>query len=200
MIDIRARLLEAAARVYAETGYRGATTRRIAQEADVNEITLFRHFGSKDALILEALRCASDGSASALPAIPSDPEHELHQWCRACFDRLYASRALVRKVFGEVVEHPEISRFAKQCPSSSATELREYVRRLQEQGRAHRDLDPAAAAAMLIGAVFADAMGRDIMTEIYPYGADEAIASYVRLFLRAIGAAAVPAEDAAAHR
>ena len=36
MIDNRARILDAAARVYAEFGYRGATTRRIAVAAGVN--------------------------------------------------------------------------------------------------------------------------------------------------------------------
>ncbi|MEO7475110.1 MAG: TetR family transcriptional regulator, partial [Gemmatimonadales bacterium] len=39
-MNVRDQLLTAAARVYAEVGYRGATTRRIAQEAGVNEITL----------------------------------------------------------------------------------------------------------------------------------------------------------------
>ena len=50
-------LLDAAVRVYAEGGFRGATTRRIAEEAGVNEVTLFRLFGSKAALIDEAIRC-----------------------------------------------------------------------------------------------------------------------------------------------
>ena len=54
-MTVRDQLLAAAARLYAEAGYRGATTRRIAVKAGVNEITLFRHFGSKDALIREAI-------------------------------------------------------------------------------------------------------------------------------------------------
>ena len=37
-------ILEAAARLYGEHGFRGTTTRRIAQEAGVNEVTLFRQF------------------------------------------------------------------------------------------------------------------------------------------------------------
>jgi AcrR family transcriptional regulator len=71
MNSIRERLLDAAARVYAETGYRGATTRRIAQEAGVNEITLFRHFGSKTTLILEAVRQAN--LRSDCPTVPASP-------------------------------------------------------------------------------------------------------------------------------
>jgi AcrR family transcriptional regulator len=58
MLDIRQRLLHAAAKAYSETGFRGTTTRRIAQVAGVNEITLFRHFGTKEALVKEALKLA----------------------------------------------------------------------------------------------------------------------------------------------
>ncbi|HUR29742.1 MAG TPA: helix-turn-helix domain-containing protein, partial [Planctomycetota bacterium] len=47
----RERILEAAGRVYAKHGFRGATTRLIAAEAGVNEVTLFRTFGSKGALL-----------------------------------------------------------------------------------------------------------------------------------------------------
>src|SRR3954466_8351143 len=47
----RERLLAAAARVYARVGLNGATTRGIAAEAGVNEVTLFRHFKSKDRLL-----------------------------------------------------------------------------------------------------------------------------------------------------
>ena len=54
-MDPRQRIVQAAARVFAETGYRGATTRRIAHAANVNEVTLFRHFRSKEELLREAI-------------------------------------------------------------------------------------------------------------------------------------------------
>ena len=49
--DTRTRLLEAAARVFAKSGLAGSTTRAIADEAGVNEVTLFRHFQTKDRLL-----------------------------------------------------------------------------------------------------------------------------------------------------
>ena len=48
--DTRQRILEAAAQVFAEKGYARATTRVLAAAAGVNEVTLFRHFGSKQNL------------------------------------------------------------------------------------------------------------------------------------------------------
>jgi AcrR family transcriptional regulator len=45
--EIRARMLAAARAIFAERGYAGASTKEIAQRADVAEVLLFRHFGNK---------------------------------------------------------------------------------------------------------------------------------------------------------
>ena len=45
------RLLKAASEVFAASGIAGATTREIARVAGVNEVTLFRHFQSKEQLL-----------------------------------------------------------------------------------------------------------------------------------------------------
>ena len=47
----RTRLIEAASQVFASLGVQGATTREIARVAGVNEVTLFRHFTSKEQLL-----------------------------------------------------------------------------------------------------------------------------------------------------
>ena len=75
-MDVREALLKAAIKVFAEAGMRGATTRRIAQEAGVNEVTLFRHFKSKDDLIDAALQhfAASGASYASCPRTRSTRE------------------------------------------------------------------------------------------------------------------------------
>ena len=40
---------------------------------------------------------------------------------------------------------------------------------------------------MLLGALFADAIGRDIVPDMYAVPTDEALTQYVTLFLRGIG-------------
>lgn len=45
--QVEARLRAGALSVFAAQGYEGATTRAIAEEADVSEAMIFRHFGSK---------------------------------------------------------------------------------------------------------------------------------------------------------
>jgi hypothetical protein len=45
---------------------------------------------------------------------------------------------------------------------------------------------------MLLGALFADAMSRDMMPELYPLNPEQSVASYVRLFLRGLGVRYAP--------
>src|ERR687886_2533165 len=174
-MDIRDKLLDAAARVYAEAGYRGATTRRIAQEAGVNEITLFRHFGSKDALILEAVRHSGDPfSLPELPDVPEDPQRELTRWAREHHATIYERRSLIRTCFGEMAERPEVGLHATEGPVRAAQYLAAYFARLREHGFTEAEFDPSVPAWMLLACVFADAMWRDVMAEHMPPATDDA--------------------------
>ena len=187
-MSVRDQLLHAAARIYAEAGYRGATTRRIATAAGVNEITLFRHFGSKDALIREAIvRAGTSELPDLLPEHPRDPARELREWAGTHLTDLRERRALIRTCMGEIAEHPGIFPSDNSPTALAARALSRYLRRLREIGIAKAPFNEVAAAAMLMGALFADAMGREIMPDIYRNDPDEALDEYIRLFLRAIG-------------
>lgn len=50
MDETRDKIMQAAVELIAAKGYKGATTREIAETAGVNEVTLFRRFGTKQAL------------------------------------------------------------------------------------------------------------------------------------------------------
>ena len=186
-METREEILQAAARVYALHGYRGSTTRRIADEAGVNEITIFRQFGTKEALIHEAIAgCGSCSPLPALPAIPLDPYQELLRWATALRAHITSSRFLMRRCMSERDEHPQLIASANQGPTRAAAELRGYFERLSESGLADRSLDARAASAMFLGTLFSDAMGRDTMPDIYPPSA-QAVERYTNLLLRAIG-------------
>jgi AcrR family transcriptional regulator len=190
-MDIRDKLLDAAARVYAEHGYRGATTRRIAQEAGVNEITLFRHFGSKDALILEAVRhCGEPISLPELPEIPVDPQRELAEWASQHHATLYERRSLIRTCMGEMAERPEVGLQATEGPVRAAHYLSAYFARLRDHGFTTAEFDPSVPAWMLLACIFADAMWRDVMGEQMLRETDDAFAVCAGVVLRGIGVAA----------
>ena len=190
-MDARELLLEAALKVFAEHGTRGATTRRIAHAAGVNEVTLFRIFGSKEGLLREALATsprALDFVDAHLPETPVDPEAELTEFCRHHHEALFQSRSIIRKCMGEFEENPETTRTACQLPVRIAEALRVYLERLRAAGQARGAWNPRAASAMLMGVLFNDALGRDCMPERFPYSEREGVKHYVSLFLQAIGA------------
>ena len=203
MIENRLRILQAAAKVYAIHGWRGATTRRIAEAAGVNEVTLFRQFGSKEALLEAAMtECSRFHSNATLPGVPIRPTSELLQWATVLFEGLCRSRSLVRQLMSETGERPTAVTCAAHGPSSAAAQLRDYVVSLRrhgwlepvaESGNAADPSDVQAAVTMFMGAIFADAMSRDKMPDMYPLNPDETLAAYVRLFLRALGVRYAPA-------
>jgi AcrR family transcriptional regulator len=187
--DSRDRILEAAARVYAQYGFRGATTRLIAQEAGVNEVTLFRLFGSKAQLFDELLN--KQLHASIIPLLPEEPENpeiELVEWCAVLLSQMRASRSFLRKMIGETEERPEAARSACLGPHAAAESLERYVERLRARGLADTDADCRTAISMFMSALFGDVMVRDAMEEhFFPEPADDAPARYVMTFLRAAG-------------
>ena len=186
------KILAAAQRVYAEHGFRGATTRRIAELAGVNEVTLFRIFGSKDALLDEAVRPnATRREVSVLTDHPVDPEAEVTTWVGAQLEFLRERRSLIRKTMSEVEERPHLIACVREGPQCAHRALAQYLAALVEHGWVAAIPDPRAAIAMLMGAIFGDAMGREMIPENFP-PISTAPAAYARLFLRAIGLRARP--------
>lgn len=184
-------LLEAALRVYGEGGFRAATTRRIAEEAGVNEVTLFRLFGSKAALITAALEMRQmRAPRDPLPAVPVNPQAELTRWATQDHEFMLASAGMIRSSMAEMHSHPDCAGSAASHPENSFAELHSYVERLAHHRFIPSAADAKPAAAMLMGTIFADAMGRDFMPSMFP-PREQAPATYVRLFLRAIGATVV---------
>jgi AcrR family transcriptional regulator len=193
--EIRNRILAAAARVYAQYGFRGATTRLIAAEAGVNEVTLFRTFGSKAELLQAMLQ--SQVTATAAPLLSEDvgdPSRDLVEWCRKVLEYLRGHAHLVRKTIAEAEERPDAACAACEGPNSAGASLVLYIERLRDEGLADADVDVDTAVSMFMSAMYGDALYRDIMPDAFPQPAEKAPAKYVQTFLRAVGfrAASLP--------
>lgn len=187
-MDIRDRILDAAKHVYAQHGFRGATTRLIAIEAGVNEVTLFRTFGSKAALF-EALMAhhVARSPIPSLPDVPADPEREMTEWVASVLGHMRENRSLIRTSFGEMEDRPEAAVSMCEGPNCAGMILTDYMLRLQQMGLAAEDGDIPTAVAMLMSSMFGDAISRDVMPSAFPQPADEAPAKYVRVLMRALG-------------
>ncbi|HEY2066212.1 MAG TPA: helix-turn-helix domain-containing protein [Gemmatimonadaceae bacterium] len=195
----RARILDAAARVYAKHGFRGATTRLIAIEAGVNEVTLFRTFGSKAALMHAVLTAQStQGSTPILPETPVDPVKELTTFVDGILHKLREVRPLLAHAMSEFDERPDAADFARCGRTATQQQLHQYVRRLP--ALAHTEpADVDTAVTMLSSTIMGDVMGRPMMPDSYP-PIEEAAGRYVRAFLRILGVPAVTAAPARLSR
>jgi len=186
--DSRERLLEVAARMYAEAGYHGTTTRRIAEEAGLNEVTLFRQFGSKDALLREAIEQADRQSRAQLNSEAADPDAELHRWAVACIHRFYRHQKLIRQVLGDTVQRPEIAPRICEDASDEMNQLVGFLTVLEERGvlRVGDPMVMQGAAAMLVHSLLSNALWRDLVPDIPSL--DACAALFVEVLLRALRA------------
>ena len=196
--EIRNRILAAAARVYAQYGFRGATTRLIASEAGVNEVTIFRTFGSKAQLLQAMLQ--SQVTAIAVPSLSTDitdPQAEITRWCASMLDYLRGHSHLVRKTIAEAEERPDAACAACEGPNTAGASLALYVEHLREEGLCDADADVEVAVSMFMSTMFGDALYRDVMPQSFPQPAKDAPARYVQTFLRAVGlrASSLPARS-----
>lgn len=190
LAESRQKLIDAAIAVFGECGFRGATTRRIAETAGLNEVTLFRLFGSKGALLEEAVRESQNLTAARadahLPDEPGDVEAELTAWAREQWRTMREQRAVIRKMMSEIEEHPHITACLNDGWERIHAAVTRYLERLRERGEIAHDVPISTAVTMLNGVLFADAMGRDIKRSAYP-PERTAVAEYTKLILRAVG-------------
>ena len=148
--ETRSRILNAAVSEFAEKGYAGATTRGIAARAGVNEVTLFRHFGTKGELLKAVMASAPLGGAltselfAALKELPArEGLLQLgHQWLEILEQLMIWLRL-------HLVEQGGLAKEAKERKAHHfgfRERLAEYLRLKQTAGELRPDIDPAQAA------------------------------------------------------
>jgi AcrR family transcriptional regulator len=184
--ETRERIIQGAAQVFAEKGYDGATTRKIAEAARVNEVTLFRHFGSKKNLFLAVIE-----RFSALPGLEAAMQDQLTGDYRQDLTRLgthfletmLKRRNAILMSLCAAERLPEIRDVVAQPPTRQQKILGAYLRQQIARGVV-RQLNPELAAQAFFGMLFEFAIGH----AFYPGGEqitpEEIIAQYVDIFVQ----------------
>ena len=105
----KADIYAAAIALFCERGFGGTTTRQIAEKAGVNEVTLFRRFGSKAALmeaaIIDALANAPFGQVTPSGDVSSDLCRVVEAYL-ATYER---HGGLALTLFSQLPHHPELA-------------------------------------------------------------------------------------------
>ena len=157
----RSRLLEAALEVVAERGMRGATTRRISERAGVNEVTLFRHFGSKSALVASALRNAAEGFGAAAARPSGNLERDLAKLALAYWEFVGANRGAMVRLLPELSRDPSLGEAGGAVMGSAFASLLGFFRNYQEAGALTAKEESENLALAFLGPL----MARGLLTD-----------------------------------
>ncbi|MEP0801689.1 TetR family transcriptional regulator [Funiculus sociatus] len=153
----RQRLIDAALKLFAAQGVTETTTKQIAELADVNEVTLFRHFGNKHGLLLaviqEAAVFAQLGQTLVQQADQaSSLEQALKEYADACLQALERVPEMVRSVVGEAGQYPAENREALGRGFTQANRyVAEYLEAVIDGGQLQAHLPAEKLASLLNG-------------------------------------------------
>ncbi|YAF98234.1 MAG: TetR/AcrR family transcriptional regulator [Nodularia sp. CChRGM 3473] len=191
----RTRLIDAASQVFASLGVQGATTREIARVAGVNEVTLFRHFASKEQLLGAVIENASALQTQALAHPEAWTQNlyvDLKNYAQLYNAMLEAHEDLIRTFIGEAKRHPEA---AKQMIQEAAKPLREklvdYLQASQKRGIVRPDIEPLPTVDMFTGMLLAGMLCRTAKFSQDDYSCEDYIQTCVNIFVRGIAVVAV---------
>lgn len=153
-VDTRQRIIDVAARLFFERGYVRATTRHIAAEAGLSEVTLFRHFGTKLALFEAVLE-----ARSGIPAIQrmfeeqmtGDYVTDLGTVARHIVTNMVADNDAMRLLLCDTQHEPEMREVMQQKMGERRTLFNDYFRALVQRGDIRPGLETDAVTQAFVG-------------------------------------------------
>jgi AcrR family transcriptional regulator len=171
----------------------GATTRAISREAGVNEVTLFRLFGTKEHLI-EAVVGSAFGEPGVAPVYsPAGRGRCLRTDLETFAGRyealLLANLPLVRTMIGEIHRHAVCQQQALKgifWPMRAA--LIERIRLAHRRGEVRRGLNPAVAADLFAGAILSSVLRRATYRGSRQYRESDYRSAWIDVFLNGVAA------------
>lgn len=148
----RDRIIDAAIELTNERGYKGATTLAIAERAGVNEVTIFRHFGSKKGIVEAAIeKYAFLDSLSHVfdEKIVWDLRTDLRMLVREYQRLLDEKRDLILISYKESNQFPELEEMTARLPQAYQQRIEAYLSEMKDKNKIN-DVDIKVAAQNFI--------------------------------------------------
>lgn len=158
------KIYKAVMQVVSERGYAGATTKQMADAADVSEVTIFRKYGSKQQLVRQAIssivqQTNFSSAAEYTGDINADLTRVVQAYQAAAVKHGYFFAAL----FSEISRHPELLDSFDQ-PLNIFLSIGELIARYQSEGVLQKER-PLHAVAVLLGPMMYIAMIRNTVPD-----------------------------------
>jgi AcrR family transcriptional regulator len=167
----RQRLVQAALELFLSQGISATTTRQISNLAEVNEVTLFRHFGNKYGLLLAVIEEAPTFRNLGEALIRQvNPVVDIHQalkiYASECLHMLEKAPDFVRSIIGEAEQYPIENRQALGRRLAEANYyVAQYFHAVMQQGSLAAQFPPEKLASffsgVLIGYVVIESASQD---------------------------------------
>lgn len=189
-VTTRDRIIEAATRAFARDGLQGATTRAIALEAGVNEVTLFRHFQNKEGLLAAVMsrvvQSNREDAESGEVEWSGNLKKSLRRFADDLYTKLVRDEAFIRTMVGEAGRHPDHSKkLIKDAVSPVRDRFIANLEAARKAGLVRKGIDLGIAAdsftAMLFGGMLRHTAGCS-----WGYDAEQFVATCVDLFAAGI--------------
>lgn len=184
----RERIIDASLQMFGERGFKGSTTKEIARKAMVNEVTIFRLFGSKRDLF-EAVIVERSPLALIKRDISFDPDADIEdlfvQNAKAVLGILRSNKHLFMVMFGEVWRQSRTRSTISDVLMKKGIEFgAEFMRIQMERGRVRR-MDSEVAARAWMGMVQAYFITADLLEGRSPSPEDDGriIRGFASIFL-----------------
>lgn len=183
----RERIIQAAYTVFGNKGYAAATTRAIAAEAGVNEVTLFRHFGNKKNLFSAMIDefYAFAGLNDITPRLLSgDYRQDLNMIGWRIVAVLKERKQIYRLLLSEVEAQSEVRETMVMLPRRLRRMLAQYFQYQMAQGHM-RTSNPEVAAQAFMSLFMAFVTYNTIFGEspIPNVSDEEIVAQFVDIFI-----------------
>lgn len=184
------KILNAAIRVFASEGYEGATTRRIAEAADVNELTLFRKFQSKENI----LRAVITGNREVIlktldPVLSMEKEKDIEtSVCalgRGLMKVMRERIDLMVILIAEGRRNPEVAHILDSVVQAIVVRISEYFEFQIKNGKM-RHINPRTAALVFLAYLGHMSQLRGIVSEDILGNSEDELDGFIDIFINGI--------------
>jgi AcrR family transcriptional regulator len=187
----RTRLIDAALELFATKGVTETTTKEVAERAQVNEVTLFRHFGSKHGLLLAVMENSANFAQLGKnlverAVVKKNVSEALTVYAEESLQALERVPELVRSVVGNAGQYPLENRLAiGQNLSQANRYVAEYLAKaIADEGWQSRL--PVEKLASLLNGLLLGYFAIELTSEGHKFweGREDFVESLVTLFLQ----------------
>lgn len=154
----REKILHSAVEIFSQKGFQASTIREIARLAGVNDLTVYRHFESKEKLFTEMFQrhaLLSEISEYIVQGITDDFEHDLRAIVRAFISAFRKELPLIKLLLNEAEKMEECRRYVDTFTKNVIHKLAEFFDYYKTMRQIRQDVNSHAVASGLYSILFA---------------------------------------------